>query len=263
MSETAGRPRIGLALGSGSARGFAHIGVITALEENNIPIDCICGCSAGAIVGSIYCAGGDLKMFTKLCSQMNTRDLLDFTVPRRGFVRGDKFEAMLRLLTKNYTFDQMKIPFACVAVDLNNGEIKCFSSGRVYPAVRASMSIPGAFEPKEIDGVRYVDGGVLKPIPVSCTRALGADIVIAVDVGLHQIREVEVGSSIIDVFLRSMDLMGALVAKDDGDPGDILLIPDVSSVAPYSTIDAYKSMQLGYEVAMEKMDDIKKMAGVV
>ena len=175
MSETAKRERIGLALGSGSARGFAHIGVINALMENSIPIDCICGCSAGAIIGSIYCAGGDVNMFAKLCSQMNTRDLLDFTVPRRGFIRGEKFEALLRLLTKNYTFEQMKIPFACVAVDLNSGMIKCFNSGRVYPAVRASMSIPGAFEPKEIDGARYVDGGVLKPIPVSCTRALGAD----------------------------------------------------------------------------------------
>ncbi len=262
MSEIIRRPRVGLALGSGSARGFAHIGVIAALEENNVPIDCICGCSAGSIVGSIYCSGGDLQIFAKLCAQMQARELLDFTVPKKGLVRGDKFEALLRLLTKNYTFDQMKIPFTCVATDLHEGIIKLFHSGKVAIAVRASMSIPGVFEPKEIDGVRYIDGGVLAPIPVSYTRAMGADIVIAVDVGLHHIRPSEVGDSIIDVFLRSMDLMGALVAKDDSAPSDILIIPDVASVAQYSTADTDKAIRLGYEAAMEKMDEIKKVTGV-
>jgi len=261
MSEIAPRPRVGLALGSGSARGFAHIGVIQAMEENNIPIDCICGCSAGAIIGSIYCSGGDLSMFAKLCMQMTARELLDFTVPRRGLVRGDKFEALLRLITKNYTFEQMKIPFNCVAVDLNRGCIKVFNSGKTAPAVRASMSIPGIFEPKMIEGVRYIDGGVLAPVPSSYTRAMGADVVIAVDVGLHQVRPVEVGNSLWEIFLRSQDLMGACVAKEEIDQGDVLIVPEVSSMAPYSTTDAEKGIQLGYEAAMEKMDSIKKAVG--
>ena len=263
MSEITKRPRIGLALGSGSARGFAHIGVVAALEENGIPIDCICGCSAGAIIGSIYCAGGDVNMFAKVCIQMTARELLDFTVPRRGLVRGDRFEALLRLTTKNLTFDQMKIPFACVAVDINAGKIKLFDSGKVAPAVRASMSIPGIFEPKEIDGVKYMDGGVLVPVPSSYTRSMGADIVISVDVGLHKVRPVEVGNSIWEVFLRSQDLMGAIVAKEEMNMGDVLIIPEVSGIHPYSTVDTDKAIRLGYEAAMVKMDDIKKAVGIL
>ena len=262
MSEIKKRPRIGLALGSGSARGFAHVGVIQALEENHIPIDCICGCSAGAIIGSIYCSGGDLSMFVKLCIQMSTRDLMDFTVPRKGLVRGEKFEALLALLTKNFTFEQMKIPFACVAVELNKGCIRVFNTGKVAPAVRASMSIPGIFEPKTIDGVRYFDGGVLVPVPTSCTRAMPADVVIAVDVGLHLARTLEIGDSIWDTFLRSQDLMGVIVAQKEIDLADVLICPDVSSIAPYSTTDALRGVTLGYEAAIAKMDDIKKAAGM-
>jgi len=259
MSGIDDRPRIGLALGSGSARGFAHIGVIQALEENQIPIDCVCGCSAGAIIGSVYCAGGDLGMFAKLCHSLPAKEFLDITVPRKGLVRGNRFEELIHLVTRNYTFEQMKTPFACVATDLESGSIRVFREGMVAPAVRASMSIPGIFEPKIVEGVRYIDGAVLMPVPVSYTREMGADIVIAVDVGLHSVKRESVEESTWNVFLRALELMGAIVAKEEMDRGDVLIAPAVDDVAPYSTVDAIKSVRLGYEAAVEKMDSIRKL----
>ncbi len=262
MNEIVGRPRIGLALGSGSARGFAHIGVIRALQENNIPIDCVCGCSAGAIIGAIHCAGGDICMFAKLCQNLTTRDFLDITVPRRGLVRGNKFEELIRISTHGYTFDQMKIPFSCVATDLEAGRIKMFENGKVAPAVRASMSIPGVFEPKIIEGVRYIDGSILAPVPVSYTRAMRADVVIAVDVGLHAVKPTKVEDSIWHVFLRTQELMGAIVAKEEIDKGDVLIVPEVSAMAAYSTVDALRGIELGYEAALRNMDRIKQAVNI-
>lgn len=251
-------PRVGLALGSGSARGFAHIGVIKALEENRIPIDCICGCSAGAIVGSVYCAGGDLSIFSRLFSAMDSRAFLDITVPRRGLVRGDKFEQLIRITTRDYDFSQMKIPFACVAVDLEAGTVRMFQTGKVAPAVRASMSIPGVFEPKAIDGVRYIDGGVLAPVPVSYTRAMNADVVIAVDVGLHTPRPAKIEDSIWHIFLRAQELQGMRVAMGEIDNGDVLIVPDTANIAPYSAVDMEEAIAAGYAAAMQSMDRIKR-----
>jgi NTE family protein len=249
---------VGLALGSGSARGFAHIGVITALEENCIPIDCICGSSAGAIVGSVYCAGGDLSIFCRLFSAMDVRAFLDITVPRRGLVRGDKFEQLLKITTRDYDFSQMKIPFACVAADLEAGTVRMFQTGKVAPAVRASMSIPGVFEPKVIDGVRYIDGGVLAPVPVSYTRAMNADVVIAVDVGLHTPRPATIEDSIWHIFLRSQELQGMRVALGEIDNGDVLIVPDTAKIAPYSTVDMEEAIAAGYAAAMQSMEAIKR-----
>lgn len=110
MSEQKKRPTVGLALGGGSARGFAHIGVIRALQENKIPVDVVSGCSMGAIIGAIYCAGGDLELLLKICMQMTAREMMDLVVPRRGLVKGAKFENLIQLFTKNRDFDQMDIP---------------------------------------------------------------------------------------------------------------------------------------------------------
>ena len=182
MSEQKKRPTVGLALGGGSARGFAHIGVIRALQESRIPIDVVSGCSIGAIIGSVFCVGGDLELLLKICMQMKAREMMDLVVPRKGMVRGAKFENLIQLFTKNRDFEEMDVPFACSACDLWEGKTKIFTTGKVYPAVRASMSIPGVFEPKLIDGVMYVDGGVLDNVPVDAAKRLGADVVIGSDV---------------------------------------------------------------------------------
>lgn len=181
------RPRIGLALSSGGAKGLAHVGVIQVLEENNIVIDAISGCSMGAYVASLWAAGFNGKELAELAAELNTnRDMLKLVdpifPPRRGFIHGDKLEAWLRRSLKDATFEQLKKPLYIVATELEGLARTVFQSGDVVSAVRASLSIPGILEPAVRDGIEYVDGGVSDPLPVDVLKDQGIDFVIAVNV---------------------------------------------------------------------------------
>ena len=258
MSEQKKRPTVGLALGGGSARGFAHIGVIRALQENKIPVDVVSGCSMGAIIGAIYCAGGDLERLLKICMQMTAREMMDLVVPRRGLVKGAKFENLIQLFTKNRDFDQMDIPFACVACDLWAGKTKLFNSGKVYPAVRASMSIPGIFEPKWIDGVMYVDGGILDNVPVDAAKELGADIVIGSDVCIHKAEPAEPSQRLIDILYRATDLLEYQANKHQLSQADVLISPQVGFIDQFEVEKSAQCAEIGYKTTLAKMDQIKE-----
>ena len=259
MSEPKKRPTVGLALGGGSARGFAHIGVIRALQENKIPIDVVSGCSMGAIIGSIFCAGGDLELLLKLCMQMTARQMMDVVVPRKGLVKGAKFENLIQLFTKNREFDQLDIPFACAACDLWAGKTKIFKTGKVYPAVRASMSIPGIFEPKWIDGVMYVDGGILDNVPVDAAKDLGADVVIGSDVCIHKAEPAQPSQRLIDILYRATDLLEYQANKHQLSEADVLISPPVGFIDQFEVEKSMECAQVGYETTMQKMDEIKQL----
>ena len=139
--------KIGLALGGGSARGFAHIGVLKVLEEAGITIDCLSGTSMGALIGAIYASGANMRMMEKLSRALTRRNWLDFSFPRMGFISGKKIERIIYLLTRRSTFAELKIPLAIVAVDLYSGKKIIIKEGIVASAVRASISIPGYFVP--------------------------------------------------------------------------------------------------------------------
>lgn len=248
------RPTVGLALGSGSARGFAHIGVLQALHELHVPIDLVCGCSMGAIIGAVYCSGADMQLFQKLCGSVNARDFMDVAIPRRGLLRGERFESLIKLLTKERTFEEMDIPFACVACDIAAGKTKLFDTGKVYEAVRASMSIPGVFEPKWINGVMYVDGGVLDAVPADFTRQMGADVVIAVDVGIHKAEPAKVNDSLWSVFMRTLDLTGYEACRHKLNDADILISPNLGNTAEFSNEDVDRCVEIGYHAAMAHRD---------
>ncbi|MGI6193028.1 MAG: patatin-like phospholipase family protein, partial [Christensenellales bacterium] len=125
------RKTLGLALGAGSAKGFAHIGFLQVLEEEGIPVDFVCGSSMGAVVGAIYCCGTDLKLAGQMIPMLNEKELFDFRLPRKGgFIKGEKFQALVRLLTKDKSFEETKIPFSCVAVDLYTGRLVVLSEGK-------------------------------------------------------------------------------------------------------------------------------------
>lgn len=178
------KPRIGLALGSGSARGWAHIGVIRALQEAGIAPDILCGCSIGALVGAAY-ADGDLDDLEKWVTGLTWQDvvgLLDvgFT---GGLIKGERLIAFFEKHFVDKDFSALSLPFACVATDLASGREIWLKEGSVAAAVRASIALPGLFAPVERDGRLLVDGGLVNPVPVSLCRALGAEIVIAVDLG--------------------------------------------------------------------------------
>jgi len=176
------KKRIGLALGAGSARGFAHIGVLSILEKHGIRPDFVSGTSIGAAVGALYCSGMSPEYLKRLAISTEWQDLLDFTIPKTGVIAGNKVEEYIQALTNNCKFTDLRIPLRVVATDIKNAHKVVFSQGNVAKAVRASISIPGVFSPVIIDSRELVDGGLVDPIPIEVVRNMGADIVIAVDI---------------------------------------------------------------------------------
>lgn len=177
------RPRIGLALGSGSARGLAHIGVIRALNEAGIIVDCIAGASMGALIGAVRAAGklDDLANFFRDLDWKKTAAFFDVVLPRSGLLDGMKISELVREHVPAETIEALPMAFAAVASDLVSGEEVTIRDGDIIEAVRASISVPGIFTPVRRNGRILVDGGLVNPVPVTAARALGADIVIAVD----------------------------------------------------------------------------------
>lgn len=177
-------PKIGLALGSGSARGWAHIGVIRALEDAGIRPDVVCGCSIGALVGAAY-VDGDLDRLEKWVSRLAWKDVWGLMDVRfsGGLIKGEKLINFLERHFIDKDIAALPLPFACVATDLANGHEVWLREGSVTAAVRASIAVPGLLTPAKRDGRLLVDGGLVNPVPVSLCRALGADIVVAVDLG--------------------------------------------------------------------------------
>jgi len=178
------RKRVGLVLGSGSSRGWAHIGVIEALEEAGVSIDYIAGCSIGSYVGAIY-ASGNLSSLKDFVIQMDGKKIFsyfDIVFPRSGILDGTKkVKELFCMHTSVEDFSQLDIPLTMVATDMETADKVVLSSGKLLDALRATMSIPGLFAPANVNGRWLVDGGLVDPVPVGVARAMGADVVIAVD----------------------------------------------------------------------------------
>ncbi|MBN1547459.1 MAG: patatin-like phospholipase family protein [Syntrophaceae bacterium] len=177
------KKRVGLVLGSGSARGWSHIGVIKCLREEHIPIDLICGCSMGAVVGGAY-AAGILEALEDLAREFSWLDFLKFmdvSLSRRGLLEGNHITDFFRDQIADITIEKLPLPFGAVAVDLETGKEISFLKGPLIEAMRASFSFPGLFTPFQKDQQWLIDGGLLNPVPVSLCRSMGADVVIAVN----------------------------------------------------------------------------------
>lgn len=251
--------KVGLALGAGSTKGFAHIGVLQVLEENHIPIDLVAGSSIGAIVGGIYAAGTDLRLLERFALQLNLREYLDVGRPRSGgLLRGDRLEELIALLTHRADFAHTRIPFYSVAVDAAMGEAVVLHSGPVSRAVRASMSIPGIFMPVEINGRMYVDGGVIERIPCRALREAGADVVIGVDVGYTGGYYDVSGMNAYEYINRSIDIMQWEMAKLRREDADVMLVPQVLFVrGHFDTKTAREVIEEGRRVAREALPEIR------
>lgn len=189
ISSSFTRAKVGLALGGGVVRGFAHLGVISVLEEAGIPIDLISGSSAGSLVGALYCYGLSTREALDQARHLNWLKLISLTFPSQGIFSFNKLERWLDNLIGPIDFADLAKPFAAVATDLNTGERIILNEGKLSPAVRASCSIPGFFEPREINGRVLGDGSLVDSIPVESARMLGADYVIGVDILTPTVRE--------------------------------------------------------------------------
>ncbi|MEA3392142.1 MAG: patatin-like phospholipase family protein [Candidatus Marinimicrobia bacterium] len=175
---------VALVLSSGGAKGFAHVGVINALKRNGFNIHSVAGTSMGSLVGGLY-ATGELDNFVDFMETMDLREmmkLIDITVRSKGLIKGDKVIAKLKELIPDRNIEDLKLPYCAVATDIVSGEEKVFTNGKLYDAIRASISIPTVFTPHIIDGHHYVDGGVVNPIPVNRVKRKRRDIVVAVNV---------------------------------------------------------------------------------
>jgi len=181
--QNAPAPKIGLALGSGSARGWAHIGVIKALTEAGIHVDYVAGTSVGAVVGAVY-ASGRIDSFKDVVLQLDWKKIasfLDVVFPKSGLIDGNRIAEFIRSHVGEKNIEDLSLPFCAVSTDLATGNEVVFQDGDIIEAVRASISVPGVFTPVRKSGAILVDGGLVNPVPVSVVREMGADLVIAVD----------------------------------------------------------------------------------
>ncbi|MDR7865393.1 MAG: patatin-like phospholipase family protein [Sporomusaceae bacterium] len=242
------RPTIGLALGSGGLRGLAHIGVLKVLEREEIPVNYIAGCSIGSLIGSLYAAGLDSETIFKLAKNLKRRHWIDFVIPKMGLVSGDRTLETVQLLTQRKHFEQLAIPLAVVAADLNTGQEVIFRTGEVAHAVRASISVPGVFVPYNYDGRLLVDGAVVNPTPMDIVHDMGADIVIAVD--LVPTGDVAAFANIFDVIIQTIDIVERQLFKQREHYCDLLVKPDVGHISPSSFDSLDECVDLGAK-AME------------
>ena len=176
------RPLVALALGSGGARGFAHIGVIKALEAADIVPDIVTGASSGAVVGALYAAGWNAAELETIALGLEQGDIVDFALFGNGWIKGEALQNFVNRLVDGRPIERLAKPFAVVATEAKSRRIAVFNRGNTGLAVRASASVPNLFVPPVINGEEYMDGGLLSPVPVKLARAMGADIVVAVDV---------------------------------------------------------------------------------
>lgn len=179
------RPGIGLALGGGFARGFAHLGVLQVLEQNHIPISCIAGTSVGSILGAAYASGAPLARIMATCRTLRFRDIARWRVSRLGFASNHRLGDLIERVFEGRRFEDLHMPMAVVATDLNSGEPVAITHGNLVDAIRASCAFPGLFEPVEIGTRCLADGGLVAPVPTRAARDLGADYVLGVSVGMQ------------------------------------------------------------------------------
>ena len=253
-------PKIALVLGGGAARGFAHIGVIRVLEQEKIPIDLIVGTSVGSLIGAIYAY--DVNSFELEWSAFTLErdDIFDYGLMTvftgLGAAKGEKLEEFVTTRVPIADIEDLKIPFAAVATDLNRGVRVVLDRGPVARAVRASCSIPVVFQPVEHQGGLLVDGGLLDNLPVSVARERGADIVIAVDISVN-VENHDI-TNLIEVIVQSINIMAAENMRRRKQEADVLISPAVGSVGMMDFGQKKLCMQAGIEATQKAMPEIRK-----
>jgi NTE family protein len=257
--ERKGPPKIALVLGGGAARGFAHVGVIRFLEQEKIPINMIVGTSVGSLIGAIYAADPNSLNLEWLSFTIEKDDIFDYSVlsAKMGPVSGERLEKFVQTKVRAKNIEQMKIPFYAVSTDLNTGSTWVFEKGSVAKAVRASCSIPGIFQPLEMGGKMYVDGGVTNNLPVDVARTRGADIIIAVNISKN-IQNPQI-NSLVDVILQSISIMGRELVIYKSRGYDVLIEPNVGDVGITDFSQKKRLMDAGIQAAKQALPQIKKL----
>jgi NTE family protein len=247
--------KIALVLGGGAARGFAHIGVIKALEAQGIVPDMVVGTSAGSVVGALYASGMSGFDLQNLALQMEEDMLVDWTFPNRGMLKGEALQDFINQKVKNLPIQKMPKPLGVVATDLQSGEKVLFRVGNTGIAVRASSAVPGMFQPVEMSGRDFVDGGLTSPVPAQSARTMGADFVIAVDISNVVRRDKLTGT--LDVLLQTFAIMGHAISRHELEDADVVIRPKTAGVSSTDFEGRHLAIMEGEKAAAAVMPELK------
>ncbi|HCY39667.1 MAG TPA: hypothetical protein DHV02_07360 [Neisseriales bacterium] len=246
---------IGLALGGGAAKGFAHVGVIRALEENGIKAQIVTGTSAGSLVGSLYAYGYTPDQLQQISYQLDELNLADFTFSSNGVIKGNRLQQFVDGQVKNTPLQKLSRKFTAVATDLDSGQSIGFNTGDTGIAVRASCSIPNVFMPVAMNGHRYVDGGLSAPVPVSYARKAGANFVIAVDITA---KPKQGSNGFLANFDQTINILSIKLLHEQLKQADIVISPDISQLSSFGFDKKQQAIDLGYKATMAQMPLIKQ-----
>ncbi|MGZ5236813.1 MAG: patatin-like phospholipase family protein [Caldimonas sp.] len=250
------RPRVGLALGGGAARGFAHIGVIQVLEENGLAPDLVVGTSAGSLVAALYASGKGGAELAALADTMDETAFADWAYPGRGLIRGEALAKYVRDKTGHRSIEQMKLPLGIAATDLDSGLGVLFQRGDTGTAVRASSAVPAVFQPVKIGQREYVDGGLSAPVPVHHARSMGAEFVIAVDISA--VPEGNATSDLARMLMQTFAIMGRSIKSYELREADLVLVPKLAGVSGADFTTRRQSIRAGREVALAHVAELRE-----
>ena len=248
--------KVGIALGGGAAKGFAHIGVIKMLEANRIRPVVVSGTSAGSVVGALYASGMDAYAMQEKAFALDESRIRDVSLFSGGVVKGQKLQDYVNELVGGRTLEKMKKPFAAVATRLEDGQRTVFVRGNTGQAVRASSSIPGVFEAVAIGKSHYVDGGVVSPVPVDAARELGAEFVIAVDIS-SKANGIASPTSLLGNINQSITIMGQKLGALELQRADIVIRPRVSDIGAAEFEQKDRAILEGERAAQAALPQIK------
>ena len=261
MSER--RKTLGLVLGAGGARGACHVGVIKMFEENGIPIDYIAGSSMGTVVGACYASGMTVEEMEQALAKLKISDIMDVNlrpIKAGGFFGGKKSAKLINKYLKVKTFEECKIPFRCVAVDLNQGEPYVFNQGKLIDGIRASLSIPGVFQPVKKGKMVLVDGGVLCRLPIDAMEEFAPDVIVLVD-ALGDHGEFVENPTIFQVLFRTFDILDWKNTKKMYNRGDVVIVPKMDG-SQFQVKTVKEAVIAGEKAAKSKINRIKKLLGL-
>ena len=252
-------PRIGLALGGGAARGFAHVGVIQALEAHGIRVDLVVGTSAGSLVAALYASGRTGAELQRLAESMEEAEITDWSLPifSRGVLRGEALARYVNTQVGAKPIEAMPLPLGIVATDLASGQGILFQRGDTGTAVRASSSVPAVFQPVRISGREYVDGGLVAPVPVGYTRRMGAELIVAVDISSPP--EANASADTLQILLQTFSIMGKSINQFELGGADLVIRPALAGMKGADFGARKRAIEAGRAAMLQQIPRLKQL----